>query len=62
MKTEEAVRGDGELRVPFGELMGHSSIAITQRYCHPTAERKIFAMKRLEAYNAEPQSQTEQNP
>ena len=47
------------------ELMGHSSITITQRYCHPTPEHKIFAMERLEAYNAEkatkkPQSQTEQ--
>jgi integrase len=46
------------------ELMGHSSITITQRYCHPTPEHKIFAMERLEAYNAEkatkkPQSQTE---
>jgi integrase len=47
------------------ELMGHSSITITQRYCHPTPEHKIFAMERLEAYNAEkapkkPQSHTEQ--
>ncbi len=46
------------------ELMGHSSITITQRYCHPTPEHKISAMERLEAYNAEkatkkPQSQTE---
>ncbi len=47
------------------ELMGHSSITITQRYCHPTPEHKVSAMERLEAYNAEkatkkPQSQTEQ--
>jgi len=47
------------------ELMGHSSITITQRYCHPTPEHKISAMERLEAYNAEkatkkPQSPTEQ--
>jgi hypothetical protein len=35
------------------ELMGHSSITITQRYCHPTPEHKISAMERLEAYNAE---------
>ena len=35
------------------ELMGHSSITITQRYCHPTPEHKVFAMERLEAYNAE---------
>ena len=34
------------------ELMGHSSITITQRYCHPTPEHKVFAMERLEAYNA----------
>jgi len=47
------------------ELMGHSSITITQRYCHPTPEHKVSAMERLEAYNAEkatkkPQSQMEQ--
>jgi integrase len=47
------------------ELMGHSSITITQRYCHPTPEHKISAMERLEAYNAgkatkKPQSETEQ--
>ncbi len=47
------------------ELMGHSSITITQRYCHPTPEHKVAAMERLEAYNAgkatkKPQSQTEQ--
>jgi len=35
------------------ELMGHSSITITQRYCHPTPEHKVSAMERLEAYNAE---------
>jgi len=35
------------------EPMGHSSITITQRYCHPTPEHKVSAMERLEAYNAE---------
>jgi integrase len=35
------------------ELMGHSSITITQRYCHPTPEHKVSAMERLEAYNLE---------
>src|SRR6266851_917884 len=33
------------------ELMGHSSITITQRYCHPTPEHKVSAMEKLEAYN-----------
>jgi len=33
------------------ELMGHSSITITQRYCHPTPEHKLEAIERLEAYN-----------
>jgi len=47
------------------ELMGHSSITITQRYCHPTPEHKVSAIERLEAYNAEkgtkkPQLQMEQ--
>jgi integrase len=46
------------------ELMGHSSVTLTQRYCHPTPEHKVSAMERLEAYNAQratkkPQSQTE---
>lgn len=33
------------------ELMGHSSITITQRYCHPTPEHKMDAMRKLEGYN-----------
>ena len=35
------------------ELMGHSSITITQRYCHPTPEHKQQAIKKLEQYNVE---------
>jgi len=46
------------------ELMGHSSITITQRYCHPTPEHKLAAVAKLVEYNAvatkKPQSQTEQ--
>lgn len=46
------------------ELMGHSSITITQRYCHPTSEHKLAAVAKLAEYNAvatkKPQSQTEQ--
>ena len=45
------------------ELMGHSSITITQRYCHPTPEHKLAAVAKLVEYNAvatkKPQSQTE---
>jgi integrase len=49
------------------ELMGHSSITIMQRYCHPTPEHKRTAMARLESYNAEkatkkPQSEWELIP
>src|SRR5438874_4357 len=44
------------------ELMGHSSITITQRYCHPTPEQKRAAVAKLAEYNAaatkKPQSQT----
>jgi integrase len=35
------------------ELMGHSSITITQRYCHPTSEHKKDAVAKLEGYNQE---------
>jgi site-specific recombinase XerD len=31
------------------ELMGHSSITITQRYCHPTPEHKLAAIRKMEA-------------
>jgi integrase len=45
------------------ELMGHSSITITQRYCHPTPEHKLAAVAKLAEYNEaatkKPQSQTE---
>jgi integrase len=45
------------------ELMGHSSITITQRYCHPTPEHKLAAVAKLVEYNEaatkKPQSQTE---
>ena len=45
------------------ELMGHSSITITQRYCHPTPEHKLAAIAKLAEYNEaatkKPQSQTE---
>jgi integrase len=45
------------------ELMGHSSITITQRYCHPTPEHKRAAVAKLAEYNEaatkKPQSQTE---
>jgi integrase len=34
------------------ELMGHSSITITQRYCHPTPEHKRRAVAQLENYNS----------
>ena len=37
------------------ELAGHSSITITQRYCHPTPEHKKSAVQRLEEYNTEKQ-------
>jgi integrase len=33
------------------ELAGHSSITITQRYCHPDAEHKKVAIQKLEQYN-----------
>jgi integrase len=33
------------------ELMGHSSITITQRYCHPTPEHKLAAVAKLVEYN-----------
>ena len=33
------------------ELMGHSSITITQRYCHPTPEHKLAAVAKLIEYN-----------
>jgi len=33
------------------ELMGHSSITITQRYCHPTPEHKRAAVAKLAEYN-----------
>jgi len=35
------------------ELMGHSTIAITMRYVHPTPEHKREAMRRLEVFNVE---------
>jgi integrase len=34
------------------ELMGHSNIAMTMRYVHPTAEHKVSAIEKLEEYNA----------
>jgi integrase len=34
------------------ELMGHSSITITQRYCHPTSEHKKAAVAKLEEWNS----------
>lgn len=33
------------------ELMGHSSITITQRYCHPTPEHKRIAVAKFAEYN-----------
>jgi integrase len=33
------------------ELMGHSSITITQRYCHPTPAHKLAAVAKLVEYN-----------
>jgi len=60
--TRMAMAGVGLMTLQ--ELMAHSSITITQRYCHPTPEHKVSAMERLEAYNEKatkkPQSQTEQ--
>jgi len=45
------------------ELMGHSTITITQRYCHPTPEHKLAAVEKLAEYNKvatkKPQFQTE---
>ena len=45
------------------ELMGHSSITITQRYCHPTPEHKLAAVAKFAEYNEtatkKPQSHTE---
>jgi len=38
------------------ELMGHSSITITQRYCHPTPEHKVEAIGKLEVFNGRAQS------
>lgn len=35
------------------ELMGHSSIATTMRYVHPTPEHKRQAVQKLETFNAE---------
>ena len=35
------------------ELMGHSHIAITMRYVHPTPEHKQEAVRKLERYNVE---------
>ncbi len=35
------------------ELMGHSSITITQRYCHPSPEHKVRAIQKMEAYGQE---------
>ncbi len=33
------------------ELMGHSSIALTMRYVHPTPEHKVEAIKKLKKFN-----------
>jgi len=38
------------------ELMGHSSITLTQRYCHPTPEHKRRAIEKMEGFNAGQQS------
>ena len=35
------------------DLMGHSHIAITMRYVHPTPEHKQEAVRKLERYNVE---------
>jgi site-specific recombinase XerD len=40
------------------ELAGHSSVTITQRYCHP-AEHKKEAMQKLEGYNHEERAKQE---
>ena len=37
--------------VTLRELMGHSSITITQRYCHPTPQHKVAAVAKLVEYN-----------
>jgi hypothetical protein len=43
------------------ELMGHSHISTTMRYVHPTPAHKQDAMRKLEKFNAEQDSQQSQD-
>jgi hypothetical protein len=43
------------------ELMGHSHISTTMRYVHPTPTHKQDAMRKLEKFNAEQDSQQSQD-
>lgn len=44
------------------ELMGHSSITMTQKYCHPNAAHKVAAIQKMEDFNENQRNENQRTP